>query len=321
MTVIGNPHERGASVVLTDLATPNITRVAQLLNEAGLDAGEAGAAIGVGARVLVAGGFRRVDSALLASLPQLELIVRTGAGYDNLDVPAVRAAGVTLVVPRLQEDTSVAEYVFAGVLSLLRNLPSADRAVRDADWGFRGRVIGRSLRGMTLGIVGVGRIGTQVARLGRGFGMRVLAWHPWSERAMPAGVARLPHLADLLSQSDVVTIHCRLEPGTRKLIDEAALAQMSRGSILVNTARGGIVDEAALARALTTGHLRGAVIDTFEGEPDLSRTPLRNVETVLLTPHLAGHTLEANEALSRFAADTAANYIARKTVPRRFVVR
>src|ERR1700682_5869979 len=138
---------------------------------------------------------------------------------------------------------------------------------------------------------------------------------------MPAGVARLADLADLLSQSDVVTIHCRLEPDTRHLMDEAALAQMRRGSILVSTARGGIVDEAALARALTTGPLRGAVIDTFEGEPDLSRTPLRNAETVLLTPHIAGHTVEANAALSRFAADTAANYVARKTVPRRFVVR
>jgi phosphoglycerate dehydrogenase-like enzyme len=150
--------------------------------------------------------------------------------------------------------------------------------------------------------------------------MRVLAWHPWSEHKLPPGVGRVADLADLLSQSDVVTIHCRLEPGTRHLIDAAALAHMRPGSILVNTARGGIVDETALARALTTGRPGGAVIDTFEGEPDLSRTPLRNVKTVLLTPHLAGHTVEANEALSSFAAETAANYIVRKIVPRRFVV-
>lgn len=313
------PDGRDA-VAVTDSSSGNVAQAKRELHTLGVVCEEVTDSAAGDARVLVAGGFTPIDSDVLARLRKLEVVVRTGAGYNNVDLPALSRAGVRLIAPRLDDDSSVAEYVFGGVLSVLRDLPGALAAARTGDWGYRSRFIGSMLRGRTLGIVGMGRIGTQVATLGHCFGMKVLAWHPWSKRRLRSWVTRTATLEDLLERSDVVTLHCRLEPDTRHLINSAALNRMRKGSVLVSTTRGGMVDEEALALALQSGHLGGAVIDVFEGEPDVSRSPLLNQKEAFVTLHLAGITHESNMAISHFVAQTVVDHLAGRALPERYLV-
>jgi len=245
--------------------------------------------------------------------------VLTGAGYDNLDLPSIRQHKAALIVPRLEGTPAVAEFVFGGVIAIRRGFREGDAAVRSADWDFRNRFHGKLLHGSTLGIIGMGRIGTQVARLGAAFGMKVVAWHPWSDRDLGDAALRVQSLHELLAIADVLTLHCRLEEGTVHLIDGQALARMKPDAILVNTGRGALVDEAALRDALEAGAIGGAVIDTFDGEPDLTRTPLRHTNA-LLSPHIAGHSPDSTEAVARFVADTATAYLAGEPLPKKYLV-
>jgi D-3-phosphoglycerate dehydrogenase len=272
------------------------------------------------ARVLLAGGFGDVDAELLARLPALELVVRPGAGFERVDLNALRRRGVHLVAARVAGDAAVAEWVMGAIIHLLRRFNAADRAARAGEWAARPALAGRSLSALTLGVVGVGRIGAQVAALGRAFGMPVVAWHPWSDRALGPGVARVATLPELLATADVVTLHCRLEPATRGLIGARELALMKPSAILVNTGRGGLVDEVALARAVQEGRLLGAAVDTLVSEPRTELSPLVQVEGVLLAPHLAGWTVDAVDALAGWAAATIAAYLADRTLPADAVV-
>jgi D-3-phosphoglycerate dehydrogenase / 2-oxoglutarate reductase len=267
------------------------------------------------ARVLLAGGFADVGEELLARLPALELVVRPGAGFERVDLAALRRRGVRLVAARLASDTSVAEWVMGAVIHHYRRFAAADRAARAGDWAARPALAGRSLAALTLGIVGVGRIGTQVAAAGHAFGMRVVAWHPWSDRELGPGIDRMGSLEQLLASADVVTLHCRLEPETKGLIGARQLAAMKPGAILVNTGRGGLVDEAALADVLRSGRLGGAAIDTIAGEPRTELSPLAGLDRVLLAPHLSGWTTDSVEGLAAWAVNTIAVYLAGGELP------
>jgi glyoxylate reductase len=215
-------------------------------------------------------------------------------GYDNVDVPACTARGVWVTnTPDVLTDAT-ADLAWALILALARRLREGERMLRAGE--FRGwaptMLLGRELRGRTLGILGYGRIGRAVARRAEGFGMRVLF------TARGGGVA----LEELLEQSDVLSIHCPLNPQTRHLIGPAELLRMKRGSFLVNTARGPIVDEAALVAVLQSGHLGGAALDVFENEPAV-HPGLIGREDVVLLPHLGSATRETREKMARIALE------------------
>ena len=273
-----------------------------------------------GVSALVVGGFTPIGSAEVDSLPDLGLVVRTGAGYEHVDVGLLAQRGIALVAPRLDDDPSVAEFVIGSVIAVLRRLVAANAAARAGDWAFRERVFGREIRDLTFGIVGVGRIGRQVARLARSLGCRVIAWHPWSDRELPDGVDRAESLAQLLVDSDVVSLHCRLDDSTKGLIDAGAIAQMRPGAILVNTARGGLVDEAALLAACRDGRLGGAVIDTFRDEPWPDTSGFADVDNILLAPHIAGMTGQSVARIADFVGAACCRFVRDAALPADHVV-
>jgi len=247
----------------------------------------------------------RVDAAALRSAPRLRLVGRVGVGLDNLDLDALRAAGVAVTWAPGTNAASVAEYVVGALLHLWRRFDGATDHVRGGGWD-RPAFMGHEALGCVLGVVGLGDIGARVARRARALGLEVLASDPVVHDASFAvqelGVRLLP-LPDLLAQSDAVTLHLPLVPATRRLIDAEALRRMRPGALLVNTSRGGLVDEAALARALRDGHLGGAALDVREQEPPGADDPLRDAPRVLLTPHVAGITVESNARASLHVAD------------------
>jgi phosphoglycerate dehydrogenase-like enzyme len=267
------------------------------------------------ARVLVAGGFGSVGVDELAVLPELELVVRTGAGYEHVDLATLESSNVALVAPRLTDDPSVPEFVIGSVLALLRGTVGADSAVRRGDWGFRDTVNGGELAGRTFGVVGFGRIGSQVARLAASFGSRVVVWHPWSVKDIGTDMERVASIEELLETSDIVSLHCRLQPSTRNLIDAAAVQRMRSGAILVNTARGEMIDEEAVVDACRNGRLAGAVIDTFRGEPNPDTSLFRGDTNILLSPHIAGLTRESVDRLAAFVASACCEYLRHSELP------
>jgi phosphoglycerate dehydrogenase-like enzyme len=249
--------------------------------------------------------YTRIDAAVIGRLPDLRLVATRTAGYSHIDVEAASARDVAVAVVPSAATQSVAEYTFGALLALERRLVDACEATRDGRFEYRS-FKGFELAGRTLGVVGLGAIGRRVAELGQAFGMTVLAW----SRSRP-DVAGVEHagLEELLERSDVVSVSVALTDDTRGLLGAERLARMKPGAILVNTARGGIVDEEALRGLLADGHLGGAVLDVLEHEPpdrdDLVR--LASAPNVLVTPHIAFHT---EEALARQFAETAENVLA-----------
>ncbi|SDG76890.1 glyoxylate reductase [Klenkia brasiliensis] len=260
-----------------------------------------------GADALVCLLLDRVDDALLdAAGPQLKVVANIAVGYDNVDVEACRRRGVRVTnTPGVLTDAT-ADLTLALLLGITRRVGEGDRLLRAGrSWGWDlDFMLGTGLRGARLGLVGYGAIGQAVARRAAAFGMHVAyaARHPAAADAPPA--ERLP-LADLLASSDVVSLHCPLTPGTRHLVDAAALRSMRPTAFLVNTARGPVVDEAALVAALEAGEIRGAALDVFEDEPAL-HPGLVGRDDVLLTPHLGSATVQTREAMAVLAARNAA---------------
>lgn len=246
-----------------------------------------------------------VDRAFLEAAPRLRVIGRIGVGLDNLDLRAISERGIVVCYPPEENAVSVAEHVFALLLSLARHIPAADRCVREGRWD-RSRHIGIELAGRTLGILGLGRIGFRVAVRARAFGMRVLAYDPYLVPQHPAVTetgSELAPLEEVLTRSDVVTLHLPLTEETRHLIDAERLGRMKPGSLLINTSRGPAVDERALYEALVSGHLGGAALDVREQEPP-GESPLHTLPNVLLTPHIASWTEESlHRVISTVAAD------------------
>jgi D-3-phosphoglycerate dehydrogenase / 2-oxoglutarate reductase len=246
------------------------------------------------ADALVVRSATQVDGEVLAAGRNLKVVGRAGIGLDNVDVNAATRLGVMVVNAPQSNVISAAEHTVALILAQARNIPQADAALREGRWE-RSRFQGAELYGKTLGIVGLGRVGALVAQRLNAFGMRVIAYDPYvsRDRAAQMGV-ELASLVEVLTKADVVTIHLPKTPETTGLIGERELAAMRPGARLVNTARGGLVDETALAKAVESGHLGGAALDVFSEEPT-THSPLFQLERVVVTPHLGASTAEAQD--------------------------
>ncbi len=226
-----------------------------------------------------------VDDAFLAQAPQLRF-VQVGAGYDNVDLAACTRRGVQVCNAAGLNADAVAEHVLALLLCHYKNICRLDRFMHAGGTSPLPDYRGGELAGRTLGLVGLGHIGRAVAARAQAFGLRLLGW---SYRPIQVpGVTPVP-LPQLFAESDIVSLHVPLTDNTRQLIDAAALAQMKPTSLLINTARGGLIDEAALVRALQSGTLGGACLDVFAEEPLPAESPLRQLDNVILTPHTAGY--------------------------------
>ncbi len=238
----------------------------------------------------------RVDAELLAAAaPRLSVVGVASVGVDRIDIDAATRAGVMVVNAPTGNTIAAAEHTMALMLSLLRHVPQADASVRDGKWE-RTRYTGEELRGKTLGIVGLGKIGKAVARRATAFEMRVLASDPYlTEEQVSEHGARLVGLPELLNRADVITVHTPLTSQTRGMIGRAQLEAMKEGAYVLNVARGGIVDEQALADALAAGRLAGAAVDVFSTEPMSADNPLRAAQNVVFTPHLGASTAEAQD--------------------------
>jgi D-3-phosphoglycerate dehydrogenase / 2-oxoglutarate reductase len=244
---------------------------------------------------LVVRSQTKVDGPVIEAAANLKVIARAGIGLDNVDVDAATRRGVMVVNAPQSNVLSAAEHTLALLLAVARSVPQAHAALRTGVWD-RERFQGTELHGKTLGIVGLGRVGTMVAQRALSFGMRLIAYDPYvsRERARQTGIELMPDLGALLVQADFVTIHLPRTPETERLIGDRELGLMKEGARLVNTARGGIVDEGALARALHSGRLAGAALDVFEDEP-VTEHPLFAVDNVVVTPHLGASTREAQD--------------------------
>ena len=266
------------------------------------------------ADALIVRNRTQVDATLLAGAPTLKVVGRLGVGLDNIDVDVCRARGIEVIPATGANALAVAEYVIGAAMLLLRGAYSSSTAVASGDWPRAALASGRELSGKTLGIVGFGGIGRLVARLGRALGMRVVGSDPQvpaSAAAWREEGAESRELDALLAEADVVTLHVPLAEATRHLVDAARLARMKPEAILINTARGGVVDEAALAAALKSGRLGGAALDVFEHEPLAAGSPLAGCPNLLLTPHIAGVTAESNTRVSTLIAVNVAAALSR----------
>ncbi|WP_454873944.1 hydroxyacid dehydrogenase [Paraburkholderia xenovorans] len=247
-----------------------------------------------GADCLIVRNRTQVRGELLAALVRCRVVGRLGVGLDNIDLEACAARGIEVIPAIGANALAVAEYVMTAALSLLRPWFAASAAVLDGEWPRAALVQGHEIAGKTLGVVGFGSIGRETARLGAALGMRVIACGSGTQLAgaMTNGV-RMTSFDDVLTTSDVISLHMPLTGTTRNLIDSRALAAMKPGAILINAARGGIVDETALADALRSGHLRGAALDVFTAEPLGAGSALRDAPNLLVSPHIAGVTDES----------------------------
>ncbi|MDH3670506.1 MAG: hydroxyacid dehydrogenase [Gammaproteobacteria bacterium] len=257
------------------------------------------------APALIVRNRTQVRGALLEAAVHLKVIGRLGVGLDNIDLATCERRGIAVVRADLANAESVAEYVISGILMLMRGgAYFTTNDVIAGDWP-RTRVIGREVKGKTLGLVGFGAIGRAVATQAISLGMRVIASDPPIERddEIWAQTGVSPYdLSDLLGQSDVVSIHTPLTDETRNLIDGAALRALKPGAMLINAARGGIVDERALVESLRSGVLGGAMLDVFETEPLPASSCFKDVPNLILTPHIAGVTEESNARVSAMVA-------------------
>jgi D-3-phosphoglycerate dehydrogenase / 2-oxoglutarate reductase len=237
----------------------------------------------------------RLTTGVIEAAENLKVIARAGIGLDNVDVEAATRRGVMVVNAPQSNILSAAEHTLALLLAQARMIPQADQALKRGEWA-RSKYRGVELAGKTIGVIGLGRVGAMVAHRAAAFGMRVIAYDPYvsRDRAKEMGVELMPGLEAVLVQSDFLTIHLPRTPETEGLIGERELALMKDGARLVNTARGGIVDEDALAKALKDGHLGGAALDVFATEPT-TESPLFELDDVVVTPHLGASTVEAQD--------------------------
>lgn len=247
-----------------------------------------------------------LSARVLAALPKLEMISQTGGSAPHLDVDAATKRGILVCLTQGSGQSTV-ELTFALMLAAMRRLSQEHQALREGRWQ---TTLGVGLQGKTLGIIGLGRIGTQVGRIAQGFGMRVLAtgFTLTSERALASGV-QMASLEDLLARSDIVSIHLRLSERSHHLIGRRELRLMKPTAYLINTARGPIVDETALIEALQQRGIAGAGLDVFEQEPIAPGNPLLQLDNVICTPHLGFVTQETYEQMLGGAVDNILNYL------------
>jgi glyoxylate reductase len=247
----------------------------------------------------------RVDEALLEQCPRLRVVSSCSVGLDHVDLDAATQRGIPVgFTPGVLAETT-ADLAFGLLLAVARRIPEAERFLRSGAWSPERSwepelLLGRDVFGASLGIVGLGAIGQAMARRARGFGMRILGWSR-SGRAVPG--VELGSLDDLLAGSGFVSVHVARTPETLGLLDASAIARMRPGAVLVNTARGGIVDEDALVEALRSGRLAGAGLDVFASEPLSMQSPLLELENVVLTPHIGSASVETRTRMADLAVD------------------
>lgn len=291
-------HQRGRPIVLlaeelSPAASALLTPDFEVRSVDGADRAALLPALADVAAVIVRSATQ-IDAEALAAAPKLKVVARAGVGLDNVDVDAATKAGVLVVNAPTSNITSAAEHAVALLLACVRNIPAADASLKRGEWK-RSRFTGMELAGKTVGVVGLGRIGQLVAARLAAFEVTLLAYDPYvpAARAGQLG-ARLVGLEELLATSDVITIHLPKTPETMGLIGERELGLMKPGARIVNAARGGLVDEHAVAVALKDGRLGGAAIDVFSTEP-CTDSPVFGYDTAVVTPHLGASTVEAQE--------------------------
>jgi D-3-phosphoglycerate dehydrogenase len=251
-----------------------------------------------GVDAIVVRSETKVTAAVIHAATGLRVIGRAGVGVDNVDVEAATQRGVIVMNAPGGNTVSTAEHAFSLLLSVARKIPQADAIVRSGKWD-RKNLQGVELHNKTLGIIGMGRIGSELSRRAIAFGMRVLAFDPYlsSTRARALQVELVDDVDDLLTAADFVTLHTPLTPETRHIVNAARLAKTKRGVRIINCARGGLIDENALIDALRSGQVAAAALDVFEHEPLPADSPLRDAPNLVLTPHLGASTAEAQESV------------------------
>ena len=266
------------------------------------------------ARALIVRNRTQVNEELLRSAASLTVLGRLGVGLDNIDLQACKSRGISVCPATGANDLAVAEYVITAALVLLRRAWFTSAQVASGHWP-RMTSIGREMFGKQVGLVGFGAIARQTATRAIALGMTVVAYDPYLSSDDEAwGLGKQMELDELLSTSDVVSLHLPLTDETHHLIDARTVAKMQKRAILINAARGGIVDEAALVAALISGHLGGAALDVFESEPVKPAVGLdfESVPNLILTPHIAGVTEESNVRVSRITAENVLRYLSLK---------
>ncbi|WP_420395782.1 hydroxyacid dehydrogenase [Nioella sp.] len=245
----------------------------------------------------------------IAKAPHLKVVSRHGVGYDAVDLKALNDRGIALTIVGDVNSTSVAEQAMMFLLAASKRVLRADRAVRDpAQWGWRNRLEQQEISGKTLLIVGYGRSGRKLARMASGFDMQVRAHDPYLERmGWPDGPVRPVDMDEGLAWADCISVH--IPKSDRPILGAAELARCKPGVIIANTARGGVIDEVALADALASGQVGGAGVDVFETEPPGADMPLAGCDTALLTPHVAGLTAEASERMALASLENALGFL------------
>lgn len=250
----------------------------------------------------------RIDAETMKACPDLRIIANVSVGFDNIDIEEATRRGIIVTNTPGVLDNATADLAFTLLLSCARRIVESDNFVREGRWDRTQDCLmaGREISGKTLGIVGMGRIGEAVARRGRGFGMKIVYTRRGDEEKDKAlqkelGATRLS-LGELLKHSDFVTLHCPLNKSTHHLIGRAELAQMKKSALLINTARGAIVDEVELAKALKEGRIAGAGLDVFEFEPKVTED-LLGMSNVILTPHIGSSTIETRAAMKALASE------------------
>ncbi len=255
-------------------------------------------------------GLEKIPAALLATAPKLRTISRFGVGFDNLDIPACTRHGVLVGVVNGANDLSVAEHALMLMLTVARRTIEQDASVRAGTWMVQSGRRMHELSERTILVIGYGRIGTRVAKLCTAFGMRVMVHDPAfpTPRIAADGHIPAPDLMAAVAEADIVTLHCPLEDATSGMVNAIFLAQMPPHAWLINTARGGLVDEAALAHALSTGIIEAAGVDVLVTEPPDPENPLFKLPNVVLSPHNAAAPLECYAKMSRRAVRNLLDY-------------
>lgn len=255
---------------------------------------------------LIVRNLTQVNEEILAGAPKLKVVGRLGVGLENIELPACAKRNIKVIPATGANAESVAEYVIGAAVALTRGFIPATISTLKGEWPRPRFSTYHEFLGKTVGIIGFGSIGRVVAKKANAFGLKCLAYDPMLTQSsidLDGFAVPLLPLDQVLSNSDVITLHLPFLPETKNLFNAATMDQMKKGACLINTARGGIVDEKALVERLRSGHLGGAAIDVFEGEPAKDLSHFAGIENLILTPHVAGVTHESNERVSQMIAD------------------
>ncbi len=246
----------------------------------------------------------RITADILSACKKVKIVGRAGVGVDNIDVAAASKQGVIVVNVPGGNTISAAEHTVAMLLALSRNIPQANASLKSGEWK-RSQFTGTELQGKVLGLIGMGRIGREVSKRCQSFGMSVLGYDPYASEEYAANLQiKLSSLDEIYAAADYITVHVPLNETTRHMLNAKTLKKLKAGVRLINCARGGIVDEKALAEAITSGHVKGAALDVFEEEPPKKDNPLFALPNVIVTPHLGASTEEAQVKVAQELAET-----------------